>query len=184
MRLSLFELAIGGLLLAAACSRGSDGDERRAQSRDENADARVTMSRSTERALGPGDVRIVTTDNGIDLALIGDSISTGLSQSALAKVRAETDTSKVSSGGFAGDIEKMVKGKVQSAIGTRVSFPISAVRDVRYENGRIVFDWNGGSPGVFDNTKINGKPLLASFAPADAEQFVDAVRARKRATGK
>jgi hypothetical protein len=186
MRLSLFALAIGGLMLAGACSRGSDDDERRAQSRDESTDARVTMSRSagTERALGPGDVSIVTTDNGIDLALIGDSISTGLSQSALAKVRAETDTSKVSSGGFAGDIEKMVKGKVQSAIGTRVSFPISAVRDVRYENGRIVFDWNGKSPGVFDNTRINRKPLLESFAPADAERFVDAVRARKRATGR
>ena len=186
MRISPFALAIGGMLLAGACSRGSDDDERRAHSRDETTDARVTMSRSAnpERALGPGDVRIVATDNGVDLALIGDSISTGLSQSALAKVRAETDTAKVSTGGFAGDIEKMVKGKVQSAIGTRVSFPISAVRDVRYENGRIVFDWNGRSPGVFDNTRFNGKPLLESFAPVDAEQFVDAVRARKRATGK
>jgi hypothetical protein len=186
MRHSVFPLAIGGLLLAGACSRGSDDDARSAQSRDENSDTRVTMTRSasSDRALGPGDVRIVTTDGGIDLALIGDSISSGLSPSALAKVREETDTAKVSGGRFAGDIEKMVKGTVQSAVGTRVSFPISAVRDARYENGRIVFDWNGKSPGVFDNTRINRKSLLESFAPADAERFVDAVRARKRATGR
>jgi len=186
MRLSPFALAIGGLLLAGACSRGSDDDARGAASRDEKPDARVTMTRSasTDRPLGAGDVRIVTTDNGVDLALIGDSISSGLSQSALAKAREQTDTAKVTSGGFAGDIEKMVKGSVQSAIGTRVSFPLSAVRDVRYDNGRIVFDWNGKSPGIFDHTKMNGKPLLESFAPADAQRFVDAVRARKRATGK
>ena len=181
MRPSTYAVALGGLLLAGACSRGSD-DERRAQRRDEKPDAHVSIMRSADgaRALGPGDVRIVTTDSGIDLALIGDSISTGLSQRAVARVREETDTTKVDGGGFAAGIEKMVKGSVQSAIGTRVAFPISGVRDARYENGRIVFDWNGKSPGVFDNTKINGKPLLASFTPADAQRFVDAVRARKR----
>ena len=52
------------------------------------------------------------------------------------------------------------------------------------DQARIVFDWNGKSPGVFDNTKIDRKPLLESFAPADAEHFVESVRARKRATGK
>ena len=133
--------------------------------------------------MGPGDIRIVTTDNGIDLALIGDTISSGLSQHALDRVRKETDTSAVKGDGFGASIEKMVKGSVQSAIGTRVAFPISAVRSVRYDGNKIVFDWNGKSNNFFGHTNVNGRNVLESFDAADARQFADAVMARKRTRG-
>jgi hypothetical protein len=131
--------------------------------------------------LGPGDVRIVTADSGIDLALIGDSISTGLSPYALDKVRRDTDTAKVTGTGFGASIEKMVKGAVAGAIGTRVAFPLSAVKDVRYEGGRLQFEWAGTPVNLFEHSKVNGRPVLESFPPDDARRFVEAVRARKRA---
>jgi hypothetical protein len=74
----------------------------------------------------------------------------------------------------------MVKGTVQGAIGTRVSFPVAAVREARYDGEKIVFEWAGEPRKIFDNTKIDGKPLLASFAPEDARRFVDAVNARRK----
>jgi hypothetical protein len=46
-----------------------------------------------------------------------------------------------------------------------------------------VFEWNGSPVTMFENTKVNGKPVLESFPPADAQRFVEAVRARKRALG-
>ena len=138
----------------------------------------TAVAAATE-ALGEGDVRIVTTSGGIDLALLGDSISTGLSPQALRTVRAETDTSAISGSGFGAQIEKMVKGTVQGAVGKRVGFPISDVRAVRYDGEKLVFEWAGEPRGLFDNTKINGKPLLASFAPEDARRFAAAVNARK-----
>jgi hypothetical protein len=85
----------------------------------------------------------------------------------------------VSGNGFGSQIERMVKGSVQSAIGTRVSFPISAVREVRYDGEKLVFEWSGEPRKVFEQTTIDHKPLLASFAPADAKRFADAVNARK-----
>jgi hypothetical protein len=170
-----------GALFATACSGRSDRDERRA--RDEAPDGGVTLSRPntaiTEDTLRTGDVRIVTTNGGIDLALIGDSISSGLSPAAIRKVRQETDTAKVTGTGFGSQIEKMVKGSVAGAIGTRVSFPVSAVREVRYDGEKLVFEWSGEPRRIFDQTKIDGKPLLASFAPDDAKRFADAVNARK-----
>ena len=174
-------LTIRAVVVASACSGGTERSEKRA--RDEAPDGGVTLSRPnttiTEDTLAAGDVRIVSTNGGVDLALIGDSISSGLSPEALRKVRRETDTSQVSGDGFGSQIERMVKGSVQSAVGTRVSFPVSAVREVHYDGEKLVFEWSGEPRKVFEQAKIDRKPLLASFAPADAKRFADAVNARK-----
>jgi hypothetical protein len=177
MRLRLVSLP----LLAIATTLSGCG-----RHRDEDAPRQETPISVQRRSasmpadsLREGDVRIVTEDNGIDLALIGDTISSGLSPVALAKVRRETDTSQVSGSGFGASIEKMVKGTVSSAIATRVSFPLSSVKDVRYDGGALRFDWVGDPPKVFSSTKVNGKPILESFRPDDAQRFVEAVRARK-----
>ena len=81
--------------------------------------------------------------------------------------------------GFGSQIEKMVKGSVQGAIGTRVSFPVSAVREVHYDGEKLVFEWSGEPRKIFEQTKIDGKPMLASFSPEDSKRFADAVNARK-----
>ena len=171
-------IVVAAALVAAACS-SKPAD----RAKDEAPDGGVTLSKTTvpvsDDSLGAGDVRIVATNGGIDLALIGDSISSGLSRSALQKVRDETDTAKVTGTGFGASIEKMVKGTVQGAVGTRVSFPVSAVREARYDGEKIVFEWEGEPRKIFDNAKVDGKPLLASFLPEEARRFVDAVNARK-----
>ena len=126
-----------------------------------------------------GDVRIISADSGIDMALIGDSISSGLSQRSIAKVRRETDTTKASNTGLGASLENLVKRTVQGAVGTRMTFPLSAFRDVSYENNAIVFDWVDKQHNALDGAKINGKRVLESFAPDEARRFVAAVKARK-----
>ena len=170
-----FVLPLGTLVVLSACG-----------SHDSKDSVPVSMSRnpepgSAQATMQPGDVRIVTTDNGIDLALLGDTISSGLSEYALSKAKAGTDTAAVKGSGFGASIEKMVKSQVQTAIGTRVAFPLSAVRDIRDDNGTIVFAGEPNPGNLFKGTKVNGKPLLESFSAADAQRFVDAVRARKNA---
>ena len=44
---------------------------------------------------------------------------------------------------------------------------------------KLVFEWSGEPRKVFEQASIDHKPLLASFAPADAKRFADAVNARK-----
>jgi hypothetical protein len=161
------------MVLIVACRHGDDTAD--------STSVHVGMSRADTTPLRDGDVRIEAQDGGVDLALIGDTVSSGLSQSALAKAKHETDTASVKGGGLGSSIERMVKSSVQSALGTRVSFPLADVKGARYENGRIEFDWNGKSSGIFTNTKVNKKPLLESFRAADAQRFVDAVNARKGA---
>ena len=183
MRQAFILLTVGAVVVVSGCSSRTERNEKRA--RDEAPDGGVTLSKPntaiTEGTLAAGDIRIIATNGGVDLALIGDSISSGLSPEALRKVRRETDTAKVTGTGFGAEIEKMVKGSVQGAIGTRVSFPVSAVREVHYDGEKLVFEWNGAPRKIFEQAKIDGKPLLASFSPEDAKRFADAVNAR---TGK
>jgi hypothetical protein len=128
-------------------------------------------------------VRIESADGGVDLALLRDSISGGLSQKSLATARHSIDTAAVKSTGLGASIEKLVKSSVSTAIGTRAVVPLSAVKDVRYEGGKLQFEWNGKPATLFENAKVNDKPVLESFRPEDAQRFVDVVRARKRALG-
>jgi len=179
MRTFLSPIVLAAVLLVAACS-----DRSRDAERADTARAHVAISNQSASAdatpLAAGDVRIVTTDSGMDLALIGDTISSGLSPYAIAKARHETDTAAVTGTGFGADLEKMVKGTVQKAIGTRVVFPVADVKEVRYDGRTLVFVWEGKPPQVYSSMKVNGKPFLESFAPDDAQRFADAVMARKK----
>ena len=165
------------LLLVSACRHAEDdGDGKTGHMR---------LSRPAGAGgatMQPGDIRIVSVDGGVDLALLGDTISSGLSESTIDKVKRETDTGAVTGSGFGASIEKMVKSTVQSAIGTRVAFPLSDVKDVRNDNGKLVFDWTGKQRDLFSHSNVNGRKVLDSFSSADAQRFVDAVHARKRAS--
>jgi hypothetical protein len=157
-------VVLAAVLLLASCSRHRDEDR--------------TSSAGT--GASATDVRIQTTRGELDLALVGDTISAGLAPAALAKARQATDTAHVNATGLGGSIERLVKSSVQQAVGTRVAFPVSVVKDVRYENGRIEFEWHERPTRLLEQTKIDDKPFLESFRPEDAERFVAAVRAKIR----
>jgi hypothetical protein len=164
---------LAATILIVACSH-KDADDR--------PEVPVKLSRSSDTAhqvMQQGDIRIASVDSGVDLALIGDTISGGLSEKTLAKVKHDTDTGTVKGTGMGAEIERMVKGTVQSALTTRINIPLSAVRDVSYDGRKIVFDWNGKPPKSFGNVKVDKKDVLESFSADDAQRFVAAVRARK-----
>ena len=171
MRLSFLVLpALPALLALATACGGGDSD--------------LNVAGGEPVTLGEGDVRISSRNGAIDLMLLGDRIVVGLSDSALAKVNAETDTSQLeSSGGVGASIEKFVKSKVQSTLSKRLDYPVSDLRDARYEDGRIVFEYKDGARfELLEKAETDDDPFLASFSEADSERFVEAVRARLRNT--
>lgn len=134
-------------------------------------------------ALAPGDLRIYNADSAVDLVLQGNRILAGLSPKTVAKVRADLEKSaSEDTSGLGSSIASVVKKSVAGAIGTHGAFPISAIRDIRYEGGdvgNIVIDWkDGGAHELFGNTNVNGTKVGNSFRREDAERFVAAVKAR------
>ena len=136
-------------------------------------------------SLGPGDLRIYNTDSTIELVLQGDKILAGLSLKMVEQIKAKIDTStSKDTSGLGASISSMVKRSVAGAIGTHAAFPLTDIRDLRYVNGQVTFDWTDGRERpIFENTNINGTKASKSFREEDVQRLIAAVRARKAELG-
>jgi len=165
---------LGLLVTAAACHHDKKDDG------GINIGDASFVARDTNRVLKAGDLRIVTSDSAIELALVGDSIMTGLGKKALEKVRQETDTTAVAGNGLGASIEKIVKNTVANTLNRELHYPIAAISDVRYEDGELrFFAENGSRMRLFESSKVNGRRMSEAFNPDDARRFVDAFHVRK-----
>jgi hypothetical protein len=141
---------------------------------------RVQNDVPTPEALAPGDMRIYNRDSTVDLILVGNNILAGLSPKTIAKVKDAVNAKTAGeTTGFGGSIAQIVKTSVASAIGTHASYPIREIRDIRYEDNTIVFEWkNGDQHEMFTNTKVDGEKISRTFSQEDAERFIAAVKDR------
>ncbi len=136
--------------------------------------------------LAPGELRIYNGDSTLDVVLIGDKIAAGLSPKMIAKVRHDMDSSSAThaDSGLGGRIAKLVTSTVADKIGTHVEYPIRGLKDIRYDNGRLVFDWKTGKKQtLFEDTRIQDKKASDKFSPEEAQKLIDAVHARQKELG-
>jgi hypothetical protein len=132
--------------------------------------------RDSSRSLGPGDIRVATTDSMLEVALIGDSVVAGLGAAARNKIKAATDTNAVSGTGIGASLEKMIKSTVAGALDHELEVPISEVTDVQYEDGMLVFYDKNGKRMQINNKGKNGE--RSHFSESDAQAFIAAFRAK------
>ncbi len=130
--------------------------------------------RDTSQGLGPGDLRIATTDSALELALVGDSLVAGFGASTRAQIRKATDTSSVSGSGLGASIERIVKSSVAGALDHEMHVPLSDISDVRYEDGLLVFyDRNGKRTHYFERDRHERADSKESrFSESDANAFI------------
>jgi hypothetical protein len=169
--------ALAASVVIVAC------DHDRSEKQDEVAHA-TFAPRDTTRTLGPGDVRIATTDSSLELALVGDSIVTGFGSRVMEKIREKTDTSDITGDGLGATIKRAVKGTVAKAMDHEIHYPIADISDVRFEDGGLRFyGADGRRMKVFENSRVNGRKVSESFSREDAQRFISAFRARKASHG-
>lgn len=133
---------------------------------------------SAEEPLGPGDVRVTSTDGAVVLALVGDSVRFQLSDSLRNKVKQQIDSAADTSG-IAAMVTRSVSGIVSSAMGFVVRIPVQDIQDIRYEDGRIQFESKSGNSKFQMNGRGNGGDDHGKFSEADGRRFVDAVKRRQ-----
>lgn len=184
-----FIIAVAAGLALGGCShRDNNGvaaheDHGWGDAPDSSAVAQAAAS-VPETPLGAGDIRIVSTDSSVEMSLIGEHIATRLGPKVIAQMDRDLakDTSDRHDGALGAMIAGAVKGTVRSALTRDYGFPLSDVRDVRYENGAIVFDWKSKPTMNPETMKVNDRKFLESFSPDDARRFVAAVRTRLQRT--
>jgi hypothetical protein len=172
--------ALVASVIAVACK---DAQVKTSSDRSDHSNA-TFASRDTNRALGPGDVRITNADSSIEIAVVRDSIITGFGPRVLAEIQKGTDTTKVKGDGFGANIEKLVKSTVASAMNHEMKYAVADVQSMRYIGGKLELYWKDGSRmKLFENTKQNNKPVSETFSEADAKQLIAAFDAKKAALG-
>ena len=175
MRTTQALLAATLVVSAVAC-----GDVK-IKSNDGNGNVNAALAKRDSKPLGPGDLRISSTDSPLEVALIGDSLVAGLGASTRAKVSAKLDTTKVSGNGLGASIEKMVKSSVASALDHELHVPLTELSDIRYEDGLLVFyDKTGKRMHVMERNR-DGRNEQTRFAEQDAKDFIALFKAK---TGK
>lgn len=130
--------------------------------------------RDSVRQLGPGDIRIATTDSAVEIALIGDSLVAGLGASTRNKIKTATDTNAINGSGIGASFEKMIKSTVASALDHELQIPISEISNVEYEDGHLVFyDKKGGRMNLL-NYRGSGHDEShdSRFSETDAKNFI------------
>ena len=139
-------------------------------------------ARAATLPLGPNDVRIVSTDGGFELALVGTNVVMRLSDVQVARLRRELSVDRADAG-VGNWIEQKVKGAVQDLVDKQMLLPVAAIREARYEDGeiRIIAGGDGRDVRLFGTSDEPGGTgsVMGRFAPRDAERFVAAVRAAK-----
>src|SRR5881409_3322992 len=86
-------------LVAATLFTGACGDHD-VQINGAKVEHASVAKRDTARTIGPGDIRIATTDSAVEVALIGDSLVAGLGAATRSKIKAKTDTNAVTGTGI------------------------------------------------------------------------------------
>ena len=156
------------VMVLAACRPSADS--RRAT--DVTGAAGAGAAQNVVRASGDS-VVIRTTDGAIKLGLVNDTVFMGLTDSVLAAAREDMarDTEEARNA-FAGTIERFVKKKVSSALGTRLQYPLTDLDSATYSGGAIKFAYRARRTMAFEDVSQNGHKALQSFSPADAQRFV------------
>ncbi len=152
--------------------------------------ATVPLAVGTAQATGavPDSLRIVSTDGAVVYSLVRDTVRMQLGDTVLREVRrkmqANTDSA---TGNFGNLIARTVAGAVGSAMTFVAKTPVRDIRSASYEGGELKIETRTGL--LHGNVRVNsgsdrkdGKQGTV-FAPADAERFVAAVQARRRALG-
>lgn len=177
VQLALVMLAVG-LAVAFVTDRRGDGPDIRVER------GNMTFSTDVPAAtdLAPGDLQIFNVDSTVDLILRGNRIYAGLSPQTVAKVRAKlAESATGETTGIGGLIASAVKEQVADKIDTHARYDVYDIRDIRFENERIVIQWKSGKEQrLFETIKSDGSGDANRFRREDAMRFIELVKARQR----
>jgi hypothetical protein len=103
------------------------------------------------------------------------ALSDSVREEARDEVAAKTD-----SGGVKGFFGGLLRSAVGKALSFRAKYAVSEIRDIRWEDGRMVVEFVDPDRRIQENFEADGKPVTEAFAEEDVRGFSDAFRALKQ----
>lgn len=133
--------------------------------------------------LGPDRFAIHSEDGSVQMGLTQDFLYFALSDSVIAAARAEMDEDSTRREGIGGAIAGLVRGGVDRALRFRARYDVADIRDVRWEDGRMVVDFVDPDHSLSTNFEVDDRPIEEVFSQQDVEAFRQQLRDLKRERG-
>lgn len=119
---------------------------------------------------------ITSTNDGVELVLTDTSVSMKLSDTILQQVQREMQQDlqndrDVQKGGLAARFAHFVTTAVEGLLHHTIEYSIRDIASVAYRDGELVFTYGKKQALSFETVNVDGKPVLKSFAEADARAF-------------
>ena len=141
----------------------------------DDSDARVVSRQPLRRAQSA----IETRNGQVALLLVDRTLVMQLTDRGLDRVERDMDDDARKETGFARFVVGVVRSGVRNLLDHGIEYPLSELRDARYENGRIVLIDRQGKQ-IFENVQVNDMEVMESFSPAEARAFVARVNQARR----
>jgi hypothetical protein len=123
---------------------------------------------------------IQTTDDAMKLGLTDEAIYMRFSDETLRKIDREMEEEAGEREGIAGAITSAVTGAVSKGLRTRISFVHENIRDIRWEEGRLVVELENGEH-AFGDMEVEDEDVTRKFDEDDVREFIEEWRAVKDA---
>ncbi|PAP76261.1 hypothetical protein [Rubrivirga marina] len=178
MRRSLLTalLSVAGLSALAACG-SPDPDENVAEEVErETSDLHFDLDDVDLSSRLPGTPidAVSTRDGEIELGVTDSVLYTRLSPELRARIQSEMADETGDESGLGRTIAQAVTGAVAQGLAMAVSVPLDEVRDVRYEDGRLVIEMEDGGESPFDGSRNDDEPMLEQFDREAGERLAEA----------
>ncbi|MEO7040855.1 MAG: hypothetical protein ABI035_01190 [Gemmatimonadaceae bacterium] len=162
-------------IISAGCAAALLSWSVACQKSDQSAEARSASSGVPARVSGDSIV-IRTKDGAMQLGLVNDTVFMGLTDSVLTAAGKDmaSDTEETKSA-IGRAVERFVKNGVNSALHTRLKYPLADIDSAHYSDGGIKFAYRDRRKMGFEDVKQNHQSALYSFTPEDAQKFVSTV---------
>lgn len=130
-------------------------------------------------SLSDAEFAISNQDKSIDLILTNDAIAFQFTENYLNGIADEIEGSDEmhDSASFAQIFKSVISKSVHSLLDRAISIPLIEIKQITYDNGKIVIINNEGEE-LFNNFEINDKQIMEDFSKRDAKRFVE--RAEKK----
>lgn len=153
-----------------------DGVEAADEAEREAADLHFDLDDVALSSRLPGTVvdAVSTRDGEIELGVTDSVLYTRLSPELQARIEAEMADETEDESGLGGAIARAVTGAVSQGLAMAVSVPLDEVRDVRYEDGRVVIEMADGGDSPFAGSRNDDRPMLEQFDREAGERLAEA----------
>ena len=130
--------------------------------------------------LGEARSAIVSRSGDIALLLTGDALLMQFTDEGRERIDREIDEDLEEEGLFARMIGGVVRSSLDLVFDRAMAFDLDDIRSVRYADGRLEVTSRDGEP-LFEDSEIDGRPLLENFHERDARAFAATFARLKKA---